>query len=298
MTEDGWGEVSTSSSPVKAIKKIGPSQPQQYKWKRGEIKILQKYPSTIYPENYKRGCFYGFVGVPGSGKTRAAIQECLLSKDDCLYLYNESSRQHFDNYVMKIADELRVEPTTRLTFCDMSEFLQKIASYDGIETFYDKIWVQQIRYWLESVKNPGIVVTDSFSNIGRRYIPQLWEAHQSYVSGLTELSNTITNPPVFIEVHQKSGGHYDRMDDSVVGGFGLVHQLDAILVFKYMDVSQWDAKRYGLKEGTSVYFLQCTKDRNASGTFEQKRIILKDGRLQITKNISDMSQRDGPVTDW
>ena len=306
MTEDGWDEVVTGP-PISSIKKPeqkkGYNLPQQYKFDRQQVKPLKRIESSVLPNGYIRGTHIGLIGVPGCGKSRYAIQEVLLAAKkgyDCLYLYNESSRPHFDNYIMKIADELKVEISSHITFADMSEFILKIADYQAIENFFDKMWVQQARYWLTQVKNPGIIAVDSFSNIGRRYIPQLFESHQAFITGLTDLYSEIPNPPITLEIHQKSGSNYDRDTDSVVGGFSVVHQLDMTLVFKMKDINVWDAKRYNMKEGTLHYFLQCTKDRFSLGDFEQTEILLKNGKLELGRTTEDITipPKLGEAVDW
>lgn len=271
--------------------------PQQYHPDRKAIKPLQRIASSLFKYGYVAGTFQGFIGVPGAGKSRLAIQELysLANKGyQCLYLYNESSRHHFDNYIDKITKEIGFDfENPNVTLCDMSDQIQKTASYESIETFYDRFWVQQTKHWLEQVKNPGIVVTDSFSNIGRRYIPQLWEAHQSYINGLTELITPLEKKPVFIEVHQKSGSSYERDNDSVTGGFGLTHQLDANIVFTCRKISdKWASERYGIPEGKQFYSIHITKDRFQEEPFEETQVVIKDGKMILRDKISEIVEKN------
>jgi KaiC/GvpD/RAD55 family RecA-like ATPase len=309
MSDDEWGE--TKGPPIASIKKPETSSknkdvfPVQYKYDRKIVKPVQRLESSVLPQGYVRSSHIGLIGVPGAGKSRFALQEILLAGQkghDCLYLYNESSRDHFDNYIAKVADELKVSISDRITFCDMSEFILKIASYEGIESFFQRIWVQQVKYWLPQVKNPGFVAVDSFSNVARRYIPQMWESHQSFIDGLTALYSTLdaSKRPVTLEVHQKSGSSYERDNDSVVGGFGLIHQLDTNIVFTFKNINNWDSKRYGIREGKKAYFMHIPKDRLGSGEFEQTQVVIKDGKMMLGNTIGNMVQE--PVitheVDW
>ena len=273
--------------------KTGHTPPQQYKYEKNKVRPLQRVESSLFKEGYVRGTFNGYIGVPGAGKSRLAIQEVFNAASkglDCLYLYNESSRHHFDNYIAKITNELGINPENpRITWCDMSDEIQKVASYEGIEAFYDNFWAQQTRYWLQSNKNPGFVVTDSFSNIGRRYIPQLWEAHQSYIQQLTDLVEPLEKKPVFIEVHQKSGSAYERDNDSVTGGFGLTHQLDANIVFTIKKIgNKWDSERYNTPEGRKVYTVYVPKDRFALSNFEETQVVIQNGKMMLKDTIADI----------
>jgi len=291
----GWGDTTAVVEKApKKIQNIKPNDPIPYKFDKSKVKKLDRIESSLLPNGYIRGTFYGYIGVPGSGKTRLAIQEVLLSAlkgSENLYLYNESSRSHFDNVILNIANSMHVEVSSNITFTDMSNFIQKTAGYNDIESFYSRIWCQQTKHWLETVKNPGFVVTDSFSAIGRLFIPQMWVSHSAYISGLTDICINYAKPPVFLMINQKSGSTYERNNDQTVGGLGIVHQLDAMYIFKVMDVDRWDTKRYGLKEGSKAYFLQCSKDRFATSEYFERRVILKDGKMVLADEISELVEK-------
>lgn len=266
----------------------------QYKISFDDIPPLNRIPSSVLKDGYVEGSVLNIVGVPGSGKSRYFIQECIELNNkglDCLYLYNESAKPKFDAYIKKVCDELNITDDRKLShisWVDMSKFVLQTADYESIKIFMKRVWAAQVNYWLQNVSNPTLVVVDSFSNICRKFVPQMWVGFESMNDSFREVFDEAKKPVVTALIHQKSGSHWERNDDSVVGGMGLIHEGDVSMVFKSQHTNNWDAKRYGVNEGMMLRTLMITKDRYSAGEFTETQIILKDGKLLLGHTLMEL----------
>lgn len=272
--------------------------PKQYKMNFDEVVDVKRLTSSLLPDGYSEGGFIALTGPPGAGKSRLCIQEAIHFNNqgyDVLYMYNESIRSKFDAFVKKVCLDMNINDASRLkniSWIDMSDQILKVADYDTISLFIKKRWVQQVRYWIENnAKNPGLVVIDSFSRIGRRYIPQMWVVIEDLTDDLAELFTEKNVYPTVLTVHQKSQSSREKNDDTTVGGFGITHTADATIVMKLQDVTKWEADRYGLPEGSRIHSIQIMKDRYASSDFSERIVILENGRLKLGPPINDLTEK-------
>jgi KaiC/GvpD/RAD55 family RecA-like ATPase len=318
MTEDEWGSTVQSPTPLtkSAVEQrkqtIIPSVSSLYHIKFSDISNIERVSSSIIPDGYVKGTFVLLIGPPGTGKTRFALQECVSSAmhgGNSLYLYNETVRSKFDFFVKVMCEQMvniSEHDLQNIMFCDMSKNLLRTADYDSIGNFAKRTWAGVVDQWLSShPSNPEFVVIDSISNIGRRYIPQLTILNKSITESLVDVYDKHKVRPVTLFVHQKSLSPRENNTDSVVGGYGLVHEGDMSIILKLYDVGRWDADRYGWTEGTMVHTLQIAKDRYSLAAFTESRIIINDrGMLELENTISDMvSKKKGKITtnedaDW
>lgn len=266
-----------------------------------DIEPVPREPSILFPSGLPKGATISIVGPPGAGKTEYLIEESIFfSKEgkDVLYLYNESIKPKFDAYVRRIAERMHsdVSDLHNITFIDMLKFDLTTADYSGIDTFIQRIWVRQIRYWLEHSKNPSLIIIDSFSKMARRYVPQMYIAMEALTDHVSELFDELKIHPTLIISHQKSQSSRERNDESVSGGFGLTHISDATFIFKLTDVDIWASRRYGLPEGSKMHTIQVIKDRYANDDFQERVVFLADGRLilglPVSTLVSDKDSND------
>ncbi len=299
--EDAWGAPVSSPTPItkeiveKKRSSLTAQLPSLYHIEFDKIISPRRISSSILKSGYVEGTFILLIGPPGTGKSRFAIQECIKSAPyNSLYLYNESVRPKFDSYIKNICDQMSITSNSDLshvTFCDMSSFLLRTADYDSIKNFAQRVWAGTVDQWLlKGTVRPAFVVIDSISNIGRRYIPQLTILNKDLTESLVEVYRKRNVNPVTIFVHQKSLSPRENNTDSVVGGYGLVHEGDMSIVLKLHDVSRWDADRYGWPEGQMIHTMQIAKDRYSLADFKESMIFInKDGMLQLGTSIQELT---------
>jgi KaiC/GvpD/RAD55 family RecA-like ATPase len=306
--EDEW--ASTPVSPIslrkaaeerrekygeaRAFADAGAAVQEPYNFEFSKVHDLKRIPSSIFKSGYAAGSIIGLIGPPGTGKTRFALQESMMSGADCFYIYNESVRPKFDNYIRRVALDLKIDndyDLKRIKFWDTSKNQLASAKYDDMESVAERIWIEHIRKWLASAKDPMFITFDSFSNIARRHIPQMPIAFQFFTHPLTELYKEMDVEPVTFMVQQKSLSPREANTDAVVGGYGINHELDMEIVLKLHDVDRWTSDRYGWPEGTMQHSLQITKDRYNIAEYNESMIYLKDGKLTLDETISSRVEK-------
>lgn len=304
MSDDEWS--SDVVSPVQIHKKTSEERQndtrrslsdafqKQYQINFNDVQPLKRINSTIIPEGYVTGINIGLIGPPGTGKSRFALQEAMLASaagKDSLYLYNESVKRRFDALIKMTAEQLHLNESQlqHITFCDMTRNPLTTADYNSMQTVADRVWIQQIRYWVEhTATNPTFVIIDSYSYISRRYVPQMSIFFGYLINGLQDYYTSQGIEPITFTIQQKSQSSRELNDESVVGGFGINHALDMEIVLKRYDVDRWIADRYGVSEGTQLHTLSIPKDRYSEKEYMERTIILdrKDGRLKLGDAIN------------
>lgn len=286
---------SSKDATGKVFKKV--EFPQPYNITNfDDIKPISRIQSSLIPEGIAEGAIISIVGPPGAGKTRYMLQESIefsQNDKDVLYLYNESIRPKFDAYVKIVCEQMNVsvDDLKHITFIDMVNFDQTTADYERISLFVQKIWMQQIRYWITHTANPSLVIIDSFSKIARKFVPQMYVVMEAFSDQLSELFAEVGKRPTVIICHQKSQSSRERNDESVSGGFGLTHISDATFIFKLQDIGVWESKRYGLPEGSKLHTLQIIKDRYATKDTDERVVQLtSSGRLKLGVTINSFCQ--------
>ena len=251
-------------------------------------------PSSIF-EGYAAGSIVSLLGSPKVGKTSFALQECIEASRqgfDSLYIYNESPRRRFVSIVKKKMDSMKLGETdlNKVTLCNMSGEVLGSANYANIDSYMRRVWAGKVKYWLEgSLRKPRFVVIDSVSKIGRVYIPQLFKVMEVLCDELTNILDDAKKYPVILIVHQKSGGYWEKFDDSVVGGAGLVHETDTTINLKRLEVNKKLSDDTGLRWGSKLYTITIDSRDVDCSPFE--RIIeLKDGYLKVGGSLFEVAE--------
>jgi len=277
-------------------KKYKDPLPGFYKYSDDIVREPKAIPSSVGILKYPEGAFVSLLGLPGCGKTYFSIQECITASVDgksSLYLHNESDRTTFPIVVKNIMNsmELTSDDLKYIDFVDMTNIQLGSADYRTIELFAKNMWAKKVKYWIEHVarSKPAFVVIDSFSKIGRRYIPQMFYLSEKLIEALRNVYNETKTFPVTILVHQKSGSHYERYDDSVVGGMGIVHETDVTIVLNLYHVDRWMVRDFpSLKLGSNLYTMKIVKSRIVSNPYDEFIVIIEDGKLTATVPLNSL----------
>jgi KaiC/GvpD/RAD55 family RecA-like ATPase len=304
--DDGWGGQSFTPTSYASQKRSpeqetenaketakSPFKPHYSLSFTGPVEI-PRLASSLFPDGYGEGAFVALAGVGGCGKSRLALQEAFFHAregNDVLYIYNESEQSKFDMYATKIAREVGViseDQIRKVKFWDVTELQLGTANYAAMESFAERVYVKNVKYWLENeATSPVLVVFDSFSNICRQFVPQMPIFHQYITHGLTSIYSEHHVTPVTLIIHQKSLSPREAHTDSVVGGYGINHEGDMTILFKVYDVDVWGERNFGWKQGTKHYTACITKDRYQRSEFPETEVILKNGQLTLASTIAN-----------
>jgi KaiC/GvpD/RAD55 family RecA-like ATPase len=254
---------------------------------------LNRVPSSVLPHGYESLSVVGVIGPPGGGKTRLCLQEAMdASKKgaNTFYVFNETVDIKFKATIKRIAKELGIandRDLKRIYFWDATKHQLGTANYDAMESIAQRLWVQNVRYWIENECDgePRFVIFDSFTNVTRRYTPQTPIFHQYLTHGLAELYEEKKVEPVTIMIYQKSLSPKELNTDAVYGGYGVNHEIDTEILLKKYDVDIWAQRNFGWRQGTKVYTLSIPKDRFPEAEDEERVLLLKDGRLKLGDTI-------------
>lgn len=302
---DGWGSGSSETRPMKRDqstvmkhKTTGSKnriRKRFFKFRVSDVPKLRLVRSSIL-KGYPPGSIINLVSVPKAGKTTFALQEVMLASvlgGESLYMINESTKDRFQQIIKRHARELAIteKDVGRVMFCDMVDESISVPQYGAIESYMVRVWCGTIEHWLTRVKNPQFIVIDSFSEIVRKYIPQAYVAMKYFVDGLNSVMIKHKKYPAVICVNQKSGGKWERDDESVLGGYGIVHKTDASVVLRIRHVDKWDADRYGLDIGSIVHTIQTVEMRDVDVDSQEHILVKKDGALQIGPTFSELSAK-------
>lgn len=251
-----------------------------------EIPKEPYYPfdSFLVPIRFTYGSIVSVVGVPKSGKTTYALLEVLhaQSKGECLVMYNESSRSKYMRIVKKLSDDSGIPVSDNVVFSDMAGTVLQTANYDGIQKFVSMVF-KDIEAFMASAKKPQVIVIDSLSKFCRTYSAQSFYFAQEFNKQMEALMTKYKKYPLVLEINQKSGGHWERDDESVLGGYGIVHEMDCSLIFRlhYIDTPFWE-----IPVGSLVHTVQQTDLRFADVDTTEYVTIMQNGRIVIDKPLS------------
>jgi hypothetical protein len=267
---------------------------KQYKWGKKNVKPIERVDSTILKDGWARGTYTGIIGPPGGGKSRLLLQEVFAASkrgQESLYMYNEFIQDKFDQFINKATDELdyNEDDLSNISWVDMCQYDLGIAGHDEVKSFFKRKWLSQITYWLDNIKTePGFLVIDSFSALARRYVPWMWMFQAILLDLLAVEFERLKIKPVVFLVHQKSQSSREKNDDSTVGGFGIVHELDSVVIMGLHIVDVWGSRRYGWPEGTVQHTIHSTKDRYGSELDQERMMVMNNGKLTLGIKVSDL----------
>lgn len=238
---------------------------------------------------YPPGSVINLVSVPKAGKTAMCIHETLKMSqrgDDVLYMYNESIQDEFMRIVDRYRDDLGLErkdiTNDHLTFIDRHRLSPDTASYKVIETFVDYNITNPIEGWLKKSANPKLIVIDSLTKFIRPYPAQAFVLAQRMMYNLKEMFHNNKKHPVVLCVNQKSSNWDKRDDESVMGGYGIVHDMDGSIVIRTETAdSPWKADELGLERGSKVRWIR----------IEDIRLVQADTREHIFVRVFDEKTR-------
>lgn len=237
------------------------------------------------------GTFVSFVGVGKSGKTTACIQEAMKVSsrgEDVLYIYNESSEQKFMRTVERHRKECNIsmKQMEHITFQNARSRILGSANYQQITHFIGRHYVKRMEEWMLRSKKPKLIILDSFSRIVRKYVPQSVHTMQTLADGMEELMERLKSYPLVILVNQKSGGHYEAQDESVMGGYGITHELDSNIVFRKREITPYMSERYrNMKPGTLIHTVQITEMRDLEVDTSEYLMVKQLGWLKRTEPL-------------
>lgn len=249
-----------------------------FKYDASIIKKREMNKSSVFPFGIPKGATIAVIGSPKTGKTSVCLQECIEASAegaDCLYIINESPKERFMEIVQRHAHDLGRSSSDleRLTFLDMYGQELGSANYESIRNYIARVWGKKLKYWLEKSINPRYVVFDSFSKIGRKYIPQMFVTMEELYKTIVNSCQDTNKRPSFLLVNQKSGSSWSDKDDTVVGGYGIVHECDGTILFMKNHTDIKTAKFSNLVPGTRFYTVR----------FDMRDIDVPDEEMVMTK---------------
>jgi KaiC/GvpD/RAD55 family RecA-like ATPase len=248
------------------------------------------------PQGWPRGSIISFVGTPKCGKTTVALQEAILQAEagkEVCYVYNESPQARFMAIAHRHREELGIGigSIQTMKFIDMHGLVMRSADYSSIEKFVDGLIMGQIEEWFRTAKDPAMMVIDSLSKFCRTYTAQAFYFAQTFTARLWKAMGKHGKTPVIIAINQKSGGHWEKDDDTVLGGMGIVHEMDGSVVFTRAVVDQWLSRDYGFPRGTQIRMVRVAdlRDRDVDDADHMLKKI--GGKIEVGESIEEVVLR-------
>ena len=302
----GWGsetvtkETSPQFKPVERGRKVTQQEftNQKRAEDRGEffkiedVKLIKKevVKSSVL-EGYAAGSIVSVIGAPKAGKSTLSLQETIQASRegyDCLYFFNESPKVRFADIVRRRMAQMKVGDTdlSNLTFCNVYGEVLGSASYASIDAYMIRFWGGKIRYWIARAKKPRFIVIDSISKVGRVYVAQLFKMMETFCGDVVNAMDEFKKYPVVLLIHQKSGGFWEKYDDSVVGGAGLIHETDSTVNIRKYEVNKKMSVETGFKWGSRFYTIQVdTRDIDCP---QNERVLnFTDGYLKVGLGLEE-----------
>jgi len=241
--------------------------------------------SLLGGEGWPQGAIIGVTGIGKTGKTTCCLQEAMLQAAEgqkVLYVYNESPRARFMKIANKHRDELgfSMEQLANMSFYDLSGSTLQNPQPSGIERYAQGFILKEL---LTQMKNqrPSLIVIDSLTKLCRLYPAQAYYFIQQITRGLWEGMDTLGLYPVVLCIMQKSGGHWEETDATVLGGHGVGHELDGMIVFTREPVDTWKARELGLDLGSTLRLIRIDSLRDVDTDDSAHLLIKQGGRLKI-----------------
>jgi len=302
----GWGsetvtkETSPQFKPVERGRKVTQQEftNQKRAEDRGEffkiedVKSLRKevIKSSVF-EGYASGSIVSVIGAPKAGKSTFALQEVIQASREgyeCLYMFNESPKVRFSDIVRRRMAQMKVGEMdlAQLTFCNAYGETLGSAGYAAIDAYMTRFWGGKIRYWIARAKKPRFIVIDSISKIGRVYVPQMFKMMESFCGEVISLMDEYKKFPAVLLIHQKSGGFWEKYDDSVVGGAGLIHETDATVNIRKYEVNKKMSTETGFKWGSRFFTLQ-VDTRDVDCPQHERVLHFTDGYLKVGLGLEE-----------
>lgn len=257
-------------------------------------------------KGYPPGSVINLVSVPKAGKTTLAIYEALrfaTRGDDVLYIYNESIQSDFMSIVDRHREDLKLDRKTisasKLTFLDRHRKSPGTASYKEIESFVEHMLTNPIKGWLQRAESPKLIVIDSLTKFIRQYPAQSFVFAQTMMYNLKEMFKD-GKAPVVLCISQKSSQFDKRDDESVLGGYGIVHDMDGSFVIRATIVDQWLSKETGLERGSKIRLFR-VEDIRLIDADTSEHIFVKekqsDGRMELIvgESLSEIINARNPT---
>ncbi len=302
----GWGsetvtkETSPQFKPVKRGRKVTQQEftNQKRAEDRGEMfkiadvkQVKKEIVKSSVLEGYAAGSIVSIVGGPKAGKSTFSLQEVIqASKEgyDSLYMFNESPKVRFADIIRRRMAQMKVGDMdmANLTFCNVYGEVLGSASYASIDAYMIRFWGGKIRYWIKGVKRPRFIVIDSISKVGRVYVPQLFKMMESFCGGVIDIMDECKKYPVVLLIHQKSGGYWERYDESVVGGAGLIHETDTTINIRKYEVNRKMSVDTGFEWGSRFYTIQ-VDTRDVDCPQNERMLHFKDGYLKVGSGLEE-----------
>lgn len=287
-----------------------------FSWRFEGVKggIPKNIKSSIFAEGYPAGLMLNIVGPPKAGKTIFCLQEAIEASvrgEDVLYITNERGREYFDLTIDKARNRLgySVGNLKNIEFVDKSEVISKVAQLNAIEQFMQSRYIRPIEDHLYKF-NTKMIVIDSLSKAIRTFPAQAYWAVQMFIRGVKDAMIRTGKRPVVLIINQKSGGGNQRNDETVLGGYGCVHDMDGNIVLRMNPVDKWLARDTGLRIGSILHTVQIMEIRDTDADTDERFIEMKDGRLVVgdtmwevyAKNLIENSILNSDATtvnkDW
>lgn len=254
-------------------------------------------------KGYPRGSIINIVAVPKAGKTTWGLEEAILmAKEgkDVLYMYNESPKERFSDLLAHRLLEMNIsqsEIEECLTWEEMRDKDGKpnvlySAQYESIVKFVENVIMPKITGWLKNTKNPTLVVVDSLSKFCRTYTAQAFYFAQAFTTNIWKTMVQFDRYPVILTINQKSGGKWERDDESVLGGMGIVHEMDASIVITKHIADKWTEKDRGLSEGNGYRMVRVEGFRDVDCSEDEYLLLKENGHLKIGDKFTDLFGED------
>ncbi len=256
-------------------------------------------------KGYPPGSVISFVSVPKLGKTTMAIHEAInmaVRGDDVLYIYNESIQREFMRIVDKHRQDLGISRDAisnwHLTFLDRHSKSPESANYGSIEKFVQSFLLNPMKGWLEKHDNPKLIVIDSLTKFIRKYPAQAFVFVEKLMYGIKEMMDDLNKYPVVFAINQKSSTFDKRDDESVLGGLGIVHDMDGSFVIRGEIVDKWLADETGLQRGSLLRIFRVQEIRLANADSRERifsRLPTGDGHIKLSIGETlDETVKKGP----
>lgn len=225
------------------------------------------------------------TGIGKTGKTTFALQEAILQAAEgkrVLYIYNESPRPRFMAIANAHREELGIpiDKLKTMRFLDLTDVTLRAPKPESIERFVQTFVLKEIGVALKT-GNPDLVVIDSLTSLCRLWPAQAYYFARCFTRGLWDKMEMLDVKPCVLCINQKSGGHWEANDATVLGGHGVVHEMDGSIVFTRKVTDHWDAERFGHKYGSTVRYLRFESLRDLDVDDSEHQLIKDRGKLWI-----------------